>query len=403
MPSTASQVEVQAPPGLENVGSHLMPGEAGAVESTPNKSEQEMKEELVREVTAACKEHVETRTAAAVENLWQRGQKAMQYMQQQHMAQTEQLQNQLAACAESYRNLERENQVLRSGLEALMKHLTALFGAPPHIPQAPLPSASSQSPFFPAAAQAPKSSSSGKAFVPPPAPTEAPPPAPLTSTPRAVPAPGTMDEDFHTPISGSPTQAAVTSLRTPTLEATEELVSAPAATPQDRSSYSTTSSASPSLDAAAVASASGGTGCEPPTPAMPPRAEPAVVPGFAGGAPPPAPTFTLTLRRADTVPVGLDVQGEDSYLLVERVRPGGAVEAWNRQCPGDLREIRAGDHIININGAEDPEAMRNECLTKHLLKITVRRGSSSPVHVPLPNNMYLRADADEFVPQVGRA
>ena len=36
------------------------------------------------------------------------------------------------------------------------------------------------------------------------------------------------------------------------------------------------------------------------------------------------------------------VPGEDG-LLVERVLPGGAVEAWNRQCPGDFREIRPGD------------------------------------------------------------
>eukprot|EP00931_Biecheleriopsis_adriatica_P102242 TRINITY_DN77237_c0_g1_i1.p1 TRINITY_DN77237_c0_g1~~TRINITY_DN77237_c0_g1_i1.p1 ORF type:complete len:378 (+),score=77.01 TRINITY_DN77237_c0_g1_i1:88-1221(+) len=375
MPSTASQVEVQAPPGLEfraasSVGSDAKPG---------TKSEEEMKQELVKEVTAACKEHVEWKTAAAVEQLWQRGQKAMQYMQQQHQAQTEQLQSQLAACAESYQNLERENAVLRQGVEALMKQLTVLL-ANQHGGVA-------SSPYFPPAAQALRTP-----------PAEAPPAAPAgfptvaaapVQTPRAEPpaarSGGGDGEDFHTPVGGSPAQGVAAS----STAALEELVSIPASLPQDRSSYSAVTPVASSADAADAASSSGGTGCEPLSvppsePPPPPRAE---------GPSSQLPTFCLTLRRADTVPVGLDVQGEDKCLLVERVRPGGAVEAWNRQCPGDLREIRAGDRIVMINGFEDPEGMRQECLTKHLLKMTVQRGT--PIQ---PCNM--RADADEFVPQV---
>eukprot|EP00438_Fugacium_kawagutii_P012557 Skav207354 [mRNA] locus=scaffold426:170746:173934:- [translate_table: standard] len=76
-----------------------------------------------------------------------------------------------------------------------------------------------------------------------------------------------------------------------------------------------------------------------------------------------ATTFQLMLRRADNVPVGLHVQGwaggvavdcppctrqlmsgEDG-LLVEKILPGGAIEAWNKQCPGEIREIRPGDSI----------------------------------------------------------
>lgn len=34
--------------------------------------------------------------------------------------------------------------------------------------------------------------------------------------------------------------------------------------------------------------------------------------------------------------------GEDG-LLVEKILPGGAIEAWNKQCPGEIREIRPGD------------------------------------------------------------
>ena len=43
--------------------------------------------------------------------------------------------------------------------------------------------------------------------------------------------------------------------------------------------------------------------------------------------------------------------------MVEKILPGGAIEAWNKQCPGEVREI-PGDRIVMINGHEDSEAMR---------------------------------------------
>jgi len=109
-----------------------------------------------------------------------------------------------------------------------------------------------------------------------------------------------------------------------------------------------------------------------------------------------SPTFQLILRRADNVPLGLDVRGDpdEISLVVESVRSGGAVEAWNRQCPDNCRIVKAGDQIIKINDAEDSEAMRSECVNKQLLRITVHRGPAhESQHV---GNM--RADADEFVP-----
>jgi len=125
-----------------------------------------------------------------------------------------------------------------------------------------------------------------------------------------------------------------------------------------------------------------------------------------------APSFTMALRRADNVPLGLDVaRGEPGtdYLVVEAVRPGGAVEAWNRQCAGDTREIRRGDRITMINGKQDADAMREQCLQKHLLRMTVARhvvehgatgaapeSASFPVS---PSNVSLRAEAHEFVPR----
>lgn len=166
----AAQVEVQAPPGLEEVSACGLPSgslagpkdavtpsnlddaatAAAAAAAARPKTEKEFKDAIVREVTQAVREHVEFKTATAVDALWQRGQRAMQYLQQQQASQAEMLQGQLAACAQSYQNLERENAILRNSLEALMKHLTLVLGPPAHcMPPAPC------SPFFPArAAQA---------------------------------------------------------------------------------------------------------------------------------------------------------------------------------------------------------------------------------------------------------
>jgi len=104
--------------------------------------------------------------------------------------------------------------------------------------------------------------------------------------------------------------------------------------------------------------------------------------------------FNVTLRRADNVPLGLEVRSDDGtpHLMVEGVRPGGTVEAWNRQCAGDVKEIRPGDVILQINGAEDADSMREECQARYLLKMKVKRRT-------LPS-MSLRADAKEFVPGV---
>lgn len=487
MPVAASQVEVQAPPGLESVSygmstSSLVHGGAAEQDSSSHgeeaagpaagsgssrpKSEQELKDAIVHEVTEAVREHVERKTTLAVESLWQRGQRAMQHLQQQQATQTEQLQGQLAACAESYRSLERENAVLRSRLEALMKHLTLVMGPPPHCMPTP-PGMTAASPFggFPpgratqefhpptaspdgsssdqpsggnadgaAATAADTASAAAAAAVAALAAAAAAHPAvaatpvaqsPQTpkaeasqefmadfgpTTPQMPSLPAAADDACDPGTSGAAAGAAA--IVTPSLHEGADLAAAltPDATPA-------ASEAQPA-DAAALLGASLPTSFAPVTP----------VGAHA------APSFTLTLRRADNVPLGLDVRGEsgESFLIVDTVRPGGAVEAWNRQCAGDSREIRQGDRIIMINSAEDADAMREECLTKHLLKMTVLRGvpsvappisptlaaaaavaaavaaaPPSPFPEPAPgleraiSGGGLRAEADVFVPQAG--
>eukprot|EP00969_Alexandrium_andersonii_P223291 9862289-Alexandrium_andersonii.AAC.1 len=78
------------------------------------------------------------------------------------------------------------------------------------------------------------------------------------------------------------------------------------------------------------------------------------------------------LVRGPCVPLGLDVRGEHTgaCLVVGAVREGVAFEAWNRQLAGDVRGVRAGDLIVEINGAVDPHAMREQFLAQPLLHVT---------------------------------
>lgn len=274
-----------------------------------------------------------------------------------------------------------------------MKHLTLVFGAPPHVlpPQA-------QSPFFPQpparpTPQAPANAPAGTR--PPSAPAST--PTAVGSSAKPAGAAGQIDpEDFHTPAA-SPLPGAAAA-------AVEELLAECTTSPKLPYVPGFPSAA---VHPNAVASASsGGTGADAVAP---------VTSSVAVGSKP-APTFTLTLRRAEQVPLGLEVKGDHgaSCLIVEQVMPGGAVEAWNRQCAGDTREIKTGDRIIRINGAEDADSMRMECLSKHLLKMTVLRGSvdsgpgattATSAGTPTISQGFglggLRADADEFVPQEG--
>lgn len=109
----------------------------------------------------------------------------------------------------------------------------------------------------------------------------------------------------------------------------------------------------------------------------------------------------MTLRKADGAQLGLDVKPLDGpkVLLVEGIRPDGAVEAWNRQCVGTNpeRAIIAGDQIVSVNSVSyEPDKMLEECRDKQLLKLTLVRGEISE-HASLS----MRADASEFVPKVG--
>lgn len=91
--------------------------------------------------------------------------------------------------------------------------------------------------------------------------------------------------------------------------------------------------------------------------------------------------FTFQHRRMElSVSWGIDFkffQPFDAELIVEKIRAGGAIDAWNRLCTGGPsagKELQPGDKITSTNGKIGCEAMLEECRTKLLIKFVVERG-----------------------------
>jgi len=395
----SAEVAVDAPPGLQHMGCGfggppLSPFQSSSNGSnSPPKSPGDMKDELIREVTDAVREHIEWKTTSAVDVLWQRGQKALQQMQQNQLNQTATLRAQLEAHADMQKKLERDNAMLRHALEALVTRLSGVLGQPQRAPPQFSPPAQPQhssmvggpphlasvdssqaSAFAAAAALAVNKASSPVAGT---ASEAAQPTASTISTTNKVAAPA---------VAKTSTEAKRVSFdcKPDNIEPEAEIFHTPAGSPQRAVPHapegvSSTATVAPQLPSV------------PSMPGFPPAAPAAQTPDQS--TPSPTPTFSLILRRADNVPLGLDVRGDasETCLVVESVRAGGAVEAWNKQCPDAARAIKAGDRIVKINDAEDSDSMRDQCVNKYLLRITVMRGGQ-----PAGN---LRADADEFVPR----
>jgi hypothetical protein len=86
--------------------------------------------------------------------------------------------------------------------------------------------------------------------------------------------------------------------------------------------------------------------------------------------------FSFTIRRADNVSLGLDVERHEDSLLIKAVLPGGAIEAWNKQvdiAPCGGKVVIPGDYVVSVNGQVDCESMLKECRDKYLLKLVMIR------------------------------
>jgi len=84
--------------------------------------------------------------------------------------------------------------------------------------------------------------------------------------------------------------------------------------------------------------------------------------------------FNITLRRVEGEPLGMEVHQDDNEgLVVESIKGGTVVGAWNEQCQGERRVIMPGDRIVSVNGCSVPDDILQQCSTNVLLRIQLKR------------------------------
>jgi hypothetical protein len=106
--------------------------------------------------------------------------------------------------------------------------------------------------------------------------------------------------------------------------------------------------------------------------------------------------FNLTLRVADGAEIGLTTSHgavSGPVLQIQQVLPGGAAEAWNRQCSTSgaaERVLLPGDQIVGVNDVSgDAQAMVQEMESRRLIRLQIVRtrcpSKSSPsAALPVP-------------------
>eukprot|EP00930_Biecheleria_cincta_P031932 TRINITY_DN22146_c0_g1_i1.p1 TRINITY_DN22146_c0_g1~~TRINITY_DN22146_c0_g1_i1.p1 ORF type:complete len:469 (-),score=73.10 TRINITY_DN22146_c0_g1_i1:109-1515(-) len=87
--------------------------------------------------------------------------------------------------------------------------------------------------------------------------------------------------------------------------------------------------------------------------------------------------FNFTIRKADSTEMGLSVSHRNGQppVVVNAVRPGGAVESWNKLCVGDRasRAVKEGDHLLSVNGVTDVPGILEEMRSKWLVRLEIWR------------------------------
>lgn len=94
--------------------------------------------------------------------------------------------------------------------------------------------------------------------------------------------------------------------------------------------------------------------------------------------------FGLTILVADGVELGLVATAPtrpdgslETFLCVESVKAGGAVDAWNRQCGSSgaaEKVLHPGDRITRVNDVDcDTAMMLKECASHRLLRMQIVR------------------------------
>ena len=100
--------------------------------------------------------------------------------------------------------------------------------------------------------------------------------------------------------------------------------------------------------------------------------------------------FSFMMRRADFTEWGLAYQADetDKTIVVTRVVPRGAIDAWNKMGVA-LRKtdrlVLPGDKIIRVNGVtDDTSRMAREFGNKQLVHLTIVRNDVKVLPVCMP-------------------
>mmetsp|Transcript_39037 Transcript_39037/g.112092 ORF Transcript_39037/g.112092 Transcript_39037/m.112092 type:complete len:139 (-) Transcript_39037:121-537(-) len=83
--------------------------------------------------------------------------------------------------------------------------------------------------------------------------------------------------------------------------------------------------------------------------------------------------FTITLKKAAGLRLGVDVDLTDGIaLVIDKVNPG-LVEEWNKANPG--KAVAAGYKIVSVNGTNgNAQAMTEVCKSDDVLEMVVQHG-----------------------------
>lgn len=98
--------------------------------------------------------------------------------------------------------------------------------------------------------------------------------------------------------------------------------------------------------------------------------------------------FAFTIRVAEGAALGLITsvpwdpsnEGPASHLRIDSIPPGGAVEAWNRQCGSSgapEKVLLLGDKITSVNHKAGTDAMLREIQSSRLLRLLIVRTPGS--------------------------
>lgn len=383
---TAEGAPLSAPPGLDVDSSSADSASATSTDAGPQYSamvegirqdvEQKMaKNELnclmVEEVKRAVLQDVDARMAEKVDALWKKGQQTVKAFQEKQNKKTQALAEELAACKKKQEAMEAEHEKLKALLASLAQRfamLGAVFNGGPG-------EASNAEGFAP---HTPQQEGQTPDFM--------------------TPYPTPLDGGLESHPSGSPLPA-VPAFPFPAPQHPQDF-------PPGGSTVATLSLADAiGSEAAMKAPLSLANKLAPKSPRSGKDGDTKNI------------RFSFTLRKADGASLGLDVSHPNNgkVLQVEGVLPGGAVEAWNRQCANGQpdRAIMKGDRIVAVNNVTG-EAVRmlQECKENQLLKLVVSRGGSAeddessvltgtPERKDAAKAAGLHAGAPAFVPSPG--